>query len=132
MKGGPRSAATPSRNNNSKKIVKTVLLDPAENEKSSGTNGVSTILFNFSAEKAGSYTARFMFYAVENMLDVRVIDLHVQTTVPLRALTLFFKGPARQELVQEIPILNTSDNDWSLTAMIQGTVDVHRSLSMSS
>ena len=73
-----------------------------------------------------------MFYAVENMLDVRVIDLHVQTTVPLRALTLFFKGPARQELVQEIPILNTSDNDWSLTAMIQGNVDVQRSLSMSS
>ena len=54
------------------------------------------------------------------MLDVRILALAIQTSVPRRTLILSFKGPARQELTQEIPILNSSDGDWILTASIQG------------
>ena len=85
-----------------------------------GTNSVSTILFNFTAEKAGSYAAKIILYALDNMLDVRILALAIQTSVPRRTLTLSFKGPARQELTQEIPILNSSEGDWILTASIQG------------
>ena len=108
------------KSSNAKKVVKSHLLDASEAEKIVGTNSVSTVLFNFTAEKAGSYAAKIILYALDNMLDVRILALAIQTSVPRRTLILSFKGPARQELTQEIPILNSSDGDWILTASIQG------------
>ena len=116
-----KDGASIKKTSSAKKVVKSHLTDPSDSEKSVGTNSVNTVLFNFTAEKAGSYTAKLILYALDNMLDVRILELAIQTSVPRRALTLYFKGPARQELTQEIPILNSSDGDWILTASMQGT-----------
>jgi hypothetical protein len=74
----------------------------------------------FQAERAGSYSAKVILYSLDNLYDIRVLEIVAKTTEPISVLTLFFKGPARQELVQEIPIQNLSSADWNLAASIQG------------
>lgn len=60
----------------------------------------STVILNFAAVKAGSYTGKVIVYSAENVHDVRVLELKIQATVPTGDLILYFRGPARQDMVQ--------------------------------
>jgi hypothetical protein len=99
-----------------------MLSDPTDTESTSGSNGVSQLLLSFNAEKAGIYQGNIMIYSSDTPNDIRVIDISSHTSMPVKALTLHFRGPARArlDLLQEIPICNESDTDWSLTANILG------------
>ena len=77
-------------------------------------------MLNFNAAKAGAYQGKVLVYSKESSYDVRVVDLIAKTTIPNGLMIITFKGAARQELTQEIPIKNESEHDWSLTATITG------------
>ena len=77
-------------------------------------------MLNFNAAKAGAYQGKVLVYSKESNYDVRVVDLIAKTTIPNGLMIITFKGAARQELTQEIPIKNESEHDWSLTATITG------------
>jgi hypothetical protein len=66
------------------------------------------------------YNSKIIISSKSNEYDVRAIDMTAVVTATDEKPTLEFKGPARSKIVQEIPIVNESDNDWSLVAMATG------------
>lgn len=82
--------------------------------------GMNTSIISFSPDKAGAYAARIAVYSKSNKRDLRLIDLAVAVGMPDVKLVLEFKGPARQKVSQDIPVLNESNRDWNLQSNITG------------
>ena len=55
------------------------------------------------------------------MHDIRTITLDAAVTVPKIPTTIEFRAPARQTIVQEIPLQNATDEDWKFTGNVQGS-----------
>jgi len=81
---------------------------------------INAVPFSFFAEKPGVYKTRAVIYSLTNNLDMRVLDLCATVTPSETSMTLEFRGAARQKITQEIPVHNESENDWNLTAIVNG------------
>lgn len=80
----------------------------------------NSLPFSFFPEKAGVYRAMVVMYSLTNLYDVRVLSVSAKIIPSMTELSLHFFGPARQKIVQEIPLKNESDQDWNLQTAIQG------------
>ena len=87
-----------------------------------GTFMLNAVVFSFFPEKAGTYRSRVIAFSKENDLDVRILELVANVTAPVTSTLFEFKGPAKQKLTQDIPIVNESDKDWTLQSVITGKV----------
>ncbi|CAM9891968.1 unnamed protein product, partial [Phaeothamnion confervicola] len=77
-------------------------------------NGVPLGLF---VKGAGVYPCRaILVRRTAHVADVRVVDLKLTVEAAQGTTTLVFKAPARQRLVQDIPIRNSTAEDWVLLA----------------
>ena len=102
-----------------KKTLKTGVDDSSDHD-TVRANGVNAVAVGFTPEKAGIYKSRLIVYARDNPFDIRAIDIIATAFVMDPHACIEFRAPARQVVTQEIPIRNTSDNDWDLSALIQG------------
>ncbi|KAJ3408159.1 Cilia- and flagella-associated protein 47 [Chytriomyces hyalinus] len=74
---------------------------------------------SFSPKAPGKYSCKVVMTCLD-VPDVRVFKIHgVAISEGTRA-DLDFKTPARQPLTQEIPIVNRTDEEWTVTASIDG------------
>eukprot|EP01006_Ploeotia_vitrea_P021061 TRINITY_DN53389_c0_g1_i1.p1 TRINITY_DN53389_c0_g1~~TRINITY_DN53389_c0_g1_i1.p1 ORF type:complete len:904 (+),score=537.75 TRINITY_DN53389_c0_g1_i1:3-2714(+) len=55
------------------------------------------------------------------MIDVRIVSFECQVSSVSVAPTLEFSSPARSAVVQEIPMVNNTDQDWHLKAQLSGS-----------
>jgi hypothetical protein len=83
-------------------------------------SSLNSILFSFFPERAGIYKTLLIIYSLSNQYDIRCLLLSAKIIPSNTSLSLIFKGPARQKLIQEIPLTNESDTDWNLQAIING------------
>ena len=116
--GGGNSAATGRAATGSKKYAK-VLRNGIEPYAPSESTA-NSLPFSFFPEKAGVYRALVVMYSLSNQQDVRVLSISAKITPSMTELSLVFSGPARQKIVQEIPLRNKSEYDWNLQAVVQG------------
>merc|ERR1711871_1232180 len=80
-------------------------------------DGQGSIMVNFQPSAAGEYPAQLV---MRSPIEVRAYDFYFTVKAPGKAKTLQFEAPARQVIVQEIPIVNNSNQDWSIGAKITG------------
>eukprot|EP00759_Apiculatamorpha_spiralis_P010205 PhF_6_TR17060/c1_g1_i1/m.26073 len=73
--------------------------------------------FSLTPKGPGLYPCYLML--ISNY-DVRCIQIEGRSRSPGMKAELEFNCPARQQIVQEIPITNGSDREWVITATIQG------------
>ncbi|KAL5265854.1 hypothetical protein ACHWQZ_G006507 [Mnemiopsis leidyi] len=73
--------------------------------------------FTFQAEGQGFYPAKVVLV---NSSDIRVYELEVTCTPSTTQAEILFSAPTMQSVVQEIPIINETQHDWNLSAVIQG------------
>lgn len=78
------------------------------------TNGV---MIQFAPQQPGEYPARMI---LRSPLEVRVFDVLAVVKTPQKKRMIDFEAPAREVIVQEIPIVNKSGTDWTITAAIRG------------
>ena len=114
-KGSKASAPPPSRRTG--KQNKTIIEDVGTGATSNIPNALR---FAFFPEKAGVYRSRLVCFPADNERDLRVIDLTAKASVPMNDTVFEFRGAARQELMQEIPITNDSDEVWNLSGSCTG------------
>ncbi|KAJ3242207.1 Cilia- and flagella-associated protein 47 [Chytriomyces hyalinus] len=83
---------------------------------------------SFSPKSPGKYSCKVVMTCLD-VPDVRVFKIHgIAISEGTRA-DLDFKTPARQPLTQEIPIVNRTDEEWTVTASIDG--EAHGVLTLS-
>ncbi len=80
-------------------------------------DGQGSIMVNFQPSAAGEYPAQLV---MRSPFEVRVYDFYFTVKAPSQEKALEFGAPARQTIVQDIPIVNNSDQDWSIGAKITG------------
>ena len=72
---------------------------------------------NFTPKAPGVYNALLL---LTSQYDVRLIAIEAKSRSPGVKGDLEFNCPARQQIVQDIPISNSSDNEWVITASLNG------------
>lgn len=75
------------------------------------------LIVRFMPKAAGGYTAQMM---LSSPLDVRVYEISAVCSSPETRAALEFITPARTPIRQGVPVVNGSENDWSVTASIRG------------
>jgi hypothetical protein len=103
-----------------KKISKTIIENCLPAELGLPGNSLNTAIISFVTDKAGQYQSRAIAYSKDNKNDIRVLEIVSNVTMPDTKMGIEFRGAARQNLSQEIPIQNDSDLDWNLTTTITG------------
>jgi hypothetical protein len=103
-----------------KKVAKSSIDPPSPSDLVVGPSNPNLSLLTFSPEKPGTYIAKAIVYSKDNSMDIRTIDIVSSVAMPESRITIQFKGPARQKLVQEIPIQNDSNADWQLSVNVTG------------
>lgn len=68
-------------------------------------------------KNAGVYNAQVIF---QSQADVRIVKLEVTVTEKQETPTLEFSTPARKPIVQDLPIINNSEESWTLSALLTG------------
>jgi len=87
-----------------------------------GGVSANNIPLSFSPHAAGKFNCQLIMRPMDPTLqDVRVYEFEVNVTAPGIKTALEFSTPSRQAIFQEIPITNNSDQDWMLSAQIQGS-----------
>ena len=81
-------------------------------------DGSSGVPFIFQPKGAGVYPCTVV---LRSSYDIRVYELEVTVTAPGVKTSLEFSAPARQAIVQDIPIRNSSETPWNLRATISGS-----------
>ena len=71
-------------------------------------DGQGSIMVNFQPSAAGEYPAQLV---MRSPFEVRVYDFYFTVKAPSQEKALEFGAPARQTIVQDIPIVNNSDQD---------------------
>ena len=104
------------------KVLKTTIEDasPDDFNPSSDSQMLNSCLLSFFPEKAGFYNTLAVIHAKDNQYDIRVMEVTAKATMPDGKMVIEFRGPARELIFQDIPIMNESDKDWSLTAFMRG------------
>ena len=72
----------------------------------------------FHPKAAGVYPCQLI---LKSPWDIRVIEFEGTVVSPGVETTLEFQAPARQTISQEIPIVNKSNRDWTLSANLSGS-----------
>lgn len=79
----------------------------------------NTIILNFFPRAAGSYPCRVLVSGYgAGGVDMRVIEVDAVVTSPPITTTLQFRVPARQSVVQSIPVVNNGSDEWRLSATV--------------
>lgn len=86
----------------------------------SGAELDNAMLLAFTPEKSGTYKSRFLFYGHDNGADIRILEITANVTPSDSAMLIEFNGPARQEMLQDIPLVNESADTWHLAATVTG------------
>jgi hypothetical protein len=105
-----------SKPSTSKKVNKTDLYEAGELD----SNAANTVPLQFGPDKPGAYDSTLILSSKFNRFDMRIFEISAMVTMPHKKLSIEFKGPANHKLEQEISIMNESDEDWNLTANVQG------------
>ena len=86
---------------------------------SSGVLDVNTnaVMVQFAPQQPGEYPAKLV---LRSPLEVRVFDVLAVVKAPQKKRAIDFEAPAREVIVQDIPIVNRSETDWTITASIRG------------
>ena len=71
----------------------------------------------FNPKGPGLYPAKLVF---ASSYDVRVLELEGRCRSPGTKAELEFICPARQQITQDIPITNKSENDWVISSALSG------------
>ena len=77
----------------------------------------NTLRLNFLPTEPGTYTGELVCFSP---LDVRCYELSGTAHAPGVRASLHFGGPARQPVVQELPIVNGTDSEWTIHASFRG------------
>ena len=89
--------------------------------RNTGTNRTAadqnTLRLNFAPTEPGTYTGELVCFSP---LDVRCYELSGTAPAPGVRASLHFGGPARQPVVQELPIVNGTDSEWTIHASFRG------------
>jgi len=75
------------------------------------------LTFEFNPQNAGVYPSLLV---LQSKTQVRVIEIEATVTTPTICSEIEFTVPARQEIQQCIPILNTTDSPWTIHATFEG------------
>lgn len=78
----------------------------------------NTIPLLFQPKAAGIYQSKIV---LRSPLDMRVLDIESSVTSPGIRTSLEFSVPSRQKIIQDIPIQNHSDSEWTLRSVITGS-----------
>jgi hypothetical protein len=87
---------------------------PAQLEKGLKVNHLQLELH---PQGVGKYVSRV---CLRSALDVRILDIEAKVTSLGTRAELTLSVPARQQIVQEIPVINKSENEWRIVAELQG------------
>ncbi|KAJ3162294.1 Cilia- and flagella-associated protein 47 [Geranomyces michiganensis] len=74
----------------------------------------------FHPKNPGKYTARILLTCLDAS-DIRLYSINAVAISEGSRATLQFSAPARQTLLQDIPIVNRTDEDWAMKAQMQGS-----------
>jgi hypothetical protein len=77
----------------------------------------NAVMVQFAPQQPGEYPARLV---LRSPLEVRVFDVLAVVKAPQKKRVIDFEAPAREIIVQDIPIVNRSGTDWTITASIRG------------
>ena len=82
-----------------------------------GNADANKLQLRFVPNEPGQYTSEVLLLSP---LDVRLYDLAGSCSAPPQSAALEFVTPARMPLRQELPVVNNSDADWSVSANLRG------------
>ncbi|OQS03556.1 hypothetical protein THRCLA_04122 [Thraustotheca clavata] len=81
--------------------------------------------FDFQPRGAGLYAAKILLRSTAACgSDIRVYEIIAKVNDAGIKTTLEFSAPARQTIIQEIPIINPTEETWTLRATLTGTQGV--------
>ena len=102
------------------KTLKTIMDDPSQDDLKTSGEAYNTSMITFYPEKAGTYATLGVLYSKENPYDIRVLEVTAKVTIPDSKMALEFRGPAKELIIQDIPLTNHSQFDWNLKVTITG------------
>jgi hypothetical protein len=117
----PEGGGTPSTGTRPKKdqLSKVVSLeDPPEDGEKPLSNYVG---LSFYPKEAGNYPVTVTIMPFSGEADMRTYSISATVTTQPKETSLDFKAPARQNIVQEIPISNNGPEDWTLSCVVGGS-----------
>ncbi|KDO33411.1 hypothetical protein SPRG_02218 [Saprolegnia parasitica CBS 223.65] len=86
---------------------------------------LNSVAFDFQPRGAGLYACKLLLRSTANCgSDIRVYEVLAKVNDAGVKTTLEFSAPARQTITQEIPIINPTDEAWTLRATLSGTQGV--------
>ncbi|OQR96965.1 hypothetical protein ACHHYP_12938 [Achlya hypogyna] len=88
-------------------------------------HSVNALTFDFQPRGAGLYACKLLLRSMAGCgSDIRVYEVIAKVNDAGIKTTLEFSAPARQTITQEIPIINPTDEAWTLRATLSGTQGV--------
>ncbi|KAJ3172770.1 Cilia- and flagella-associated protein 47 [Geranomyces variabilis] len=101
-----------------------IIKPPVENNKDkkhvSADYSHTDLPIVFHPKTPGKYTARILLTCLDAS-DIRLYSISAVAISEGSRATLQFSVPARQTVLQDIPIVNRTDEDWSVKAQMQGS-----------
>ena len=76
----------------------------------------NAVMVQFAPQQPGEYPARLVLRSPRSP----VFDVLAVVKAPQKKRVIDFEAPAREIIVQDIPIVNRSETDWTITASIRG------------
>ena len=98
-------------------LPKNVILEDCEGDKPLS----NFLMINFFPKEAGAYPLTITLMPFSGECDVRIFKINSSVTTKPKETNLTFVAPARQVVVQEIPIQNNGSEDWTLNCAIAGS-----------
>jgi hypothetical protein len=127
MKGNEYTAApkaegggTPSKTTRGPALSKVVCLEdvPEEGKERPTSNCVG---LSFYPKEAGEYPVTVTIMPFSGEADMRTYKINATVTTQPKETSLDFKAPARQVIVQDIPISNNGPEDWTMSCVVGGS-----------
>ncbi|RHZ21992.1 hypothetical protein DYB26_003352 [Aphanomyces astaci] len=114
------SSSTPANHDGDKKTNQAKLVTPR-----GSLSSPTSLMLDFQPRGAGLYNCKVLLRSTASCgCDIRVYEIHAKVTDVGIKTMLEFSAPARQTIVQDIPIVNPTDDTWSLRATLTGTSGV--------
>ncbi|TPX59952.1 hypothetical protein PhCBS80983_g02101 [Powellomyces hirtus] len=99
-----------------------ITIKPSEpgRDKKHASGDYTELPIVFHPKNPGKYTGRILL-TCQDTSDLRVFAISALAISEGSRATLQFSVPARQVVLQDIPIVNRTDDDWTIKALLQGT-----------